>query len=163
MARQVSLASPTHPTSLLTWDVYRGRSRVSPDGRWIAYHSTESGRNEVYVRAYPSLDRKQQVSNGGGAQPLWSRDGKELFFITLNAKLVAVDVKAGTDFRVGESHVLFQTPIDGNPVLGQYAATTDGQRFLFMENTREGATSALEQYHVQLNWFSELEGRRSDR
>jgi hypothetical protein len=144
------------PVPLLNSDLLKGQSRVSPDGRWIAYQSTESGKSEVYIRSFPALEEKRQVSSGGGAQPLWSKNGKELYYLTLNAKLMVVDVKSDATIETGRPRLLFQTPIEGNPLLGQYAVASDGQRFLMMENAREGGGSGTEQFHVVLNWFSEL-------
>jgi len=155
-AFRLPLSGAGKPQPILNSDVYKGRLQLSPDGRWIAYQSSESGRNEVYLRSFPGLDQKRQVSNGGGSRPLWRKDGKELFYLTLNAKLMAVDVKSGASIGTGSPKLLFQTPIDGNPVLGQYAVTGDGQRFLIMEIAREGAGPGIEQFHIELNWFAEL-------
>jgi len=141
---------------LLNSDLFQGRSRVSPDGHWIAYQSTESGKSELYVRSFPGLEKKRQISSGGGAQPLWSRDGKELYYLTLNAKLMVLDVRTDATLVTSKPRLLFQTPIDGNPLLGQYAVASDGQRFLMMENAREGGGSGTEQFHVVLNWLSAL-------
>jgi eukaryotic-like serine/threonine-protein kinase len=133
---------------------------VSPDGRWIAYQSAESGRSEVHVRAFPSLDQERQVSNGGGVQPLWSKDGRELYYLTLNSRLMTVEVKSGATLETGNPRSLFQTPIEGNPLLAQYAVSADGQRFLMMENSQEGAGAAgTEQFHVELNWFAPMNAR----
>ena len=104
----------------------------------------ESGRYEIYIRSFPDLDQKRQVSNGGGIQPLWRKNGKELFYLTPNDKLMVVDVKPGVPLNTGSPRLLFQTPIEDNPVLSQYAVTADGQKFLLME------TAELEQ---ELNSF----------
>ena len=154
---RLPLSGERKPQPLLNAEVFGGRSRVSPDGRWIAYQSTKSGRSEVYVRSFPSLDRERQISSGGAAQPLWSKDGKELYYLTLNTMLMTVEVRSGATLEIGKPMPLFQTPIEGNPLLAQYAASSDGQRFLMMENSREGAGSAgTEQFHVELNWFAAL-------
>jgi eukaryotic-like serine/threonine-protein kinase len=148
------------PQPVLNAEVFGGRARVSPDGRWIAYQSAESGRSEVYVRAFPSLDQERQISNGGGAQPLWSKDGRELYYLTLNTMLVTVEVKSGAKLETGNARPLFQTPIEGNPLLAQYAVSADGQRFLMMENSQEGAGPAgAEQFHVESNWFAAMNPR----
>ncbi len=112
--------------------------------------------SELYVRSFPGLEKKRQISSGGGAQPLWSRDGKELYYLTLNAKLMVLDVRTDATLVTSKPRLLFQTPIDGNPLLGQYAVASDGQRFLMMENAREGGGSGTEQFHVVLNWLSAL-------
>ena len=108
------------------------------------------------MAAFPGFSGKRQVSNNGGAQALWRKDGKELFYLTLNANLMVVDVKSGASLETSNPRLLFQTPVDGNPVLGQYAVTGDGQRFLMIETARAGAGSGIEQFQVELNWFAEL-------
>ena len=145
---------------MLNSSVYKGGSEVSPDGRWIAYHSTESGRSEVYVRSFPALDQKHQISNGGGTQPLWSTGGRELFYLTLNAKLMAVDVGSAASLEISNPKQLFQTPIEGNPALSQYAVASAGQRFLMIANARDGAASGIEEFHLIINLFSELKTNR---
>jgi Tol biopolymer transport system component len=84
----------------------------SPDGHWIAYTSNESGVSEIYVVAFPPLNgEKWLVSRGGGVQPRWRRDGKELFYISPDSQMMAVDVNAGPAFQSGNPHALFQTDI----------------------------------------------------
>jgi Tol biopolymer transport system component len=102
---------------------------------WIAYTSTETGRPEVYVRSFPRTDRKWPISHGGAWQPLWRRDGRELFFLSQDGMLMAVDVKGGPDFKAGIPHPLFRTtipPYSGPPEVPAhaYAVSKDGQRFL---------------------------------
>ena len=107
---------------------------VSPDGRWIAYSSDESGRFEVYVRPFPETKTTRWlVSNRGGSLPRWSRGGKELFFITSNGDLVAVPVNPGPVFSVGVPAVLFPTePFGaGNLAIG-YDVHPDGKRFVML-------------------------------
>ena len=95
--------------------------RLSPDERWIAYNSVESGRWEVYVASFPSFGGKRRVSSGGGCQAHWRKDGKELFYLDLKGQLMALDVAMG----VGAApRPLFQTPIPVNPLIDQY----DGDR-----------------------------------
>ncbi len=96
---------------------------LSPDGRWIAFNSLESGRWEVYVAAFPSFADQHQVSRGGGCQPRWRNDGKELFYLDLQGKLMAVPTKTGTTFDAGVPASLFQAPISVSPVIDQYAVT----------------------------------------
>jgi hypothetical protein len=84
-------------------------SAVSPNGRWMAYNSGVSGRAEVYVERYPELGDRQQISTGGGRMPLWSRDGRELFFATPdNRQILTVPVQAGTTLIAGRPQVLFE-------------------------------------------------------
>ncbi len=155
-AFRLPLFGARKPQPILNSSVHHGRLMVSPDGHWIAYQSSESGRNEVYVRSFPALDQKRQVSNRSGSQPLWRKDGRELFYLTLNGTLMAVNVKPGATLETSTPKALFQSSVEGNPALGQYAVTGDGQRFLLMEPVREGAGPGVEQFYIELNWFSEL-------
>jgi Tol biopolymer transport system component/DNA-binding winged helix-turn-helix (wHTH) protein len=125
-------------------------SQFSPDGRWISYFSDESGKFEVYVRSFPVPDRKWTVSTGGGSQPKWRRDGKELFYLAPDGKLMAVDVQTGADFRVGIPKVLFDTH-KVSICDDQYAVTNDGQRFLV--SVRENTSAP---FIVVINWTAEL-------
>ena len=85
--------------------------RISPDGRWMAYNSTESGQSEVFVTAFPSATGKWQISNGGADEPRWRSDGKELFFLGANGKLMATAVTTGTQFSAGTPQALFDIPM----------------------------------------------------
>jgi len=152
---RLPLSGDRKPQSILNSGSSKARLKLSPDGHWIAYQSNESGRYEVYLCSFPALNYKRQVSNGGGVQPLWGKDGKELFYLTLNAKLMAVDVKRDVPPDTSGPKLLFQAPIEGNPVLGQYAATSDGQKFLMLESARAG--SGIEQFHIELNWYADLQ------
>ncbi len=89
-------------------------AKLSRDGRWLAYTSDETGRDEVYVQSFPSPGGKRQISNDGGSRPIWSKDGKELFYIGADGKLMAADVKSGVEFDVGVPKTLFDTrlPLD---------------------------------------------------
>lgn len=112
--------------------------------RWVAYTSDETGRDEVYVRNFPAGDRKWLVSTVGGWMPHWRPDGKELFYLTLDGVLTAVDVKEGSSFESGSPHPLFKTgipPWEGPPEVptSAYAASKDGRRFL-INGTVEAAT-----------------------
>jgi serine/threonine protein kinase len=108
------------------------QGRVSPDGRWLAYVSDESGTWEVYVQPLSSPGGKRQVSTGGGSQPAWMRDGKELFYIAADDALMVVPVSAGQRFEVGRATRLFQTraPAMAAPFWTNYAVSNDGRRFL---------------------------------
>ena len=125
--------------------------------RWVAYTSDETGRDEVYVRSFPAGDQKWLVSTAGGWQPHWRRDGKELFYITLDGTLMAVDVKGGSALRSGVPHPLFQTgipPGKGPPEVptSSYAVSKDG-RFL-INGTVEGATAPP--VTIATHWLASL-------
>jgi Tol biopolymer transport system component len=110
------------------------RPKFSPDGKWIAYVSDESGDAQVYARSFPDGALKIQISSAGGNQPEWRRDGKELFYLAPDGMLMAVDLHAGgAGLVVGASQPLFQTNADESRVLRNlYTASPDGQRFLVM-------------------------------
>jgi eukaryotic-like serine/threonine-protein kinase len=123
--------------------------RLSPDGRWLAYYSDESGRFEVYVRRFPVTEEKWQVSTRGGIWPYWRGDGKEIYYIGLDAVLMAAPVSTGPTFSVGAPESLFQTRLRIWTVARQYAASRDGQRFLMIYPTQDPAASPM---NVLLNW-----------
>ncbi len=107
---------------------FQGDSRFSPDGRWLAYDSDESGRFEVYVRPFPGPGGRWQISTAGGSQPHWRRDGKELTFLTPDNKLMAVPLGTSSGFHAGPPALLFaiHPSLNGSA----YDATGDHQRFL---------------------------------
>ena len=125
--------------------------QLSPNERWISYHSNESGALEVYTAAFPNFSSRRQVSIAGGAQARWRGDGKELFFLQPDGKLMSVEVKEDAVLETGIPKVLFQTPVKG---LGnhRYGVTSDGQKFLFIERVQGNS----EPIHVVQNWFEEL-------
>jgi serine/threonine protein kinase/Tol biopolymer transport system component len=135
-----------------------GAPRFSPDGRWLAYVSDESGRYEIYVQPYPGPGGKWQISTEGGTEPLWNHNGRELFYRS-GDKMMAVDIATQPSFSAGKPRTLFE---------GRYARTTatiptydvspDGQRFLMLKPS-ESAGSAPTQINVVLNWFEELKRR----
>jgi len=130
--------------------------RFSPDGKWVAYASTESGRWETYVTSFPEAHGKWQISTGGGNQPKWRGDGKELFYLSPEGKVMAAPVTTGTKFDAGTPIVLFQAnPRDLVATSEQftYDVTGDGQRFLI--NTQMKQTDNLPM-SVVLNWSQKL-------
>jgi Tol biopolymer transport system component len=131
--------------------------RLSPDGRWMAYTSDISGRLEVWVRAFPSADHETQVSTVGGQQPLWSGDGKELFFEAGDGKMTVVAANtAGSSFKPGAPQPLFDMNMaqTENGAQFQYGVTADGKRFLIA-----GAAPSTRQLTVVVNWRAGLSGR----
>jgi hypothetical protein len=123
----------------------------------MAYTTDESGRQEVNVQPVPPTGAKWQVSTAGGLQARWRRDGKELFYLAADQKLMAVPVKTGPSFQAGSPQELFpDAPIASTVGVGQffYTPSKDGQRFL-MSLPAEGAASQPP-ITVVLNWQSEL-------
>jgi eukaryotic-like serine/threonine-protein kinase len=128
-------------------------ARFSPDGRWISYTSQESGRPEVYVRPFPGPGGKYQVSTQGGAHARWRRDGKELFYLTLQGDLMAVNVTAAPAFQVSSPQRLFRIAEPRGPEGSQFSVTPDGQRFLVWVPQR---AAAIPPTTVIVNWTSGL-------
>ena len=149
---------PEHKTFPLLQTPYLVRNaQFSPDGKFVAYASAETGKWEVYVSPFPAFDSKWQVSRGGGEEPRWRGDGKELFYLALDGNLMAEDVKVSSGFEVGSPNLLFQThprqPISAMDFF-TYDVTNDGQRFLV--NAKVESTNAAP-LSVILNWQSEME------
>jgi Tol biopolymer transport system component len=130
------------------WDT---DAQFSPDGRWIAYRTNESGRSEVYVQTFPASGGRWQVSTNGGHHPQWRGDGKELFYCSTDGKLMAVDVKRGDAFEAGLPKTLFNLA-EAKVYYADYAATADGRRFLFVRKLQEGSPSP---FSVVVNWTAE--------
>ena len=106
---QIAIERPSDAKVLVKSEFCNDFAAVSPDGRWMAYHSNVSGRDEIYVERYPELGNRQQISTGGGRLPLWSRDGRELFFSSLDGRqMLAVPVQSGTTLVAGRPQVLFE-------------------------------------------------------
>jgi hypothetical protein len=140
-------------TSFLSTPFAETRSQFSPDGRWMAYVSDESGKQEVYLQPVPGPAGKWQISTAGGTHPVWSRNGKEIFYIAADNKLMAVEIKADPGFDAGTPRALFETHLKGAPALRRYDVSPDGQRFLM--NTLVGDAKANPITLVQ-NWTAEL-------
>lgn len=121
----------------------------SPDARWIAYVSDESGQNEIFVRPFPGPGSKRQVSRGGGNSPRWSRDGREIAYEAAG-KVMAVDVKTGGTFEAGDPRVLFPLPANA----GAWDLTADHYRVL-VTLTAEGG-GAAPPLRIVVNWASAL-------
>jgi Tol biopolymer transport system component len=131
------------------------RPRFSRDGRWIAYNSNESGEFEIYVRQFPGPGGQWQVSTNGGVEPVWSADGKEVFYLDSNRAVVSVPVEVGETFRAGLPTILFDGRLYPVTQRGRYGVTRDGQRFLTL-SPMTGAS--IPPVTVVLNWNAELEG-----
>jgi Tol biopolymer transport system component len=129
------------------------QGRFSPDGRFVAYTSNASGQNEIYVQTFPNPeDGKWMISRAGGGQPRWRRDGRELFFISLDSKLMAVEVSANAVFSPGVPKELFDAPIWGGGQTNnatRYDVSADGKRFLINAAPVEARGAPIT---VVLNW-----------
>jgi Tol biopolymer transport system component len=143
------------PTLFLKANATSKNARFSPDGKWVAYSSNESGRWEIYVTSFPEAHGKWQVSNAGGDQARWRGDGKELFYLSNDSKIMAVPVKTGANFDPGTPTALFQAnPREMLATSEQfsYDVSNDGQKFLV--NTQ--LKTAMTPMSVVLNWSAKL-------
>ncbi len=150
------LAGERTMSMFLTTPFNEVQGRFSPNGRWLAYTSDESGRFEIYVRPFPAASGQTQISLAGGMQPEWRRDGKELFYLAADGKLTAVPVTtAGPAFTAGTPQALFdvEVPEPSAPYQGDYAVTADGQHFFVNTVVDQPTRPALT---VILNWAPEL-------
>ncbi len=151
---------------LLQGSYRESQPKISPDGRWMAYTSDESRRNEVYVRSFPDMNSRWQVSADGGDSPLWSPDGRELFYRNGDA-VMAISVRTEPTFSIaGMPQILFRgtyvqaTALEGTP----WDISPDGKRFLMMKpaapTTSEPAAAAPRpKINIVINWFEELKQR----
>jgi serine/threonine-protein kinase len=136
-------------------------AEVSPDGRWVAYQSNESGKNQVYVRPFPKVDAGHwQVSTAGGTRPLWARSGRELFY-ELDSALMAVPVQTtGAIFGAGNPAKLFNAaPYYFGNALPTYDVSADGQRFLMIKLADQSSTGTAASMVVVEHWTEELKAR----
>jgi hypothetical protein len=138
---------------------------LSPDSRWVAYVSAESGQEEVYVRPFPNAaDARWQVSVGGGTGPAWAHSGRELFYVTRERKMVAVEVPPGTSFRTGAVRELFALGrLADTPFHRGYDVTPDDRGFIMLEAGEVAATSGDVYLNVTLNWFSEVKAAMGEK
>jgi hypothetical protein len=136
------LAGDGKPVPVVQTPFAENNGRFSFDGRWIAYQSDETGRNEIYAQAFPSGAAKTQISTGGGTQPSWRADGKEMFYLAPDNRLMAVPITmAGARIEAGKANALMST--DG----GAYGVSPDGQRFLLQEVVEDRSPIT-----ILLNW-----------
>jgi Tol biopolymer transport system component len=131
--------------------------RFSPDGRWLAYISDESGRYEVYVQPYPGPGGKWPISTEGGTEPVWNPNGRELFYRS-GDKMMAVDIATQPSFTAGKPRMLFEGQYEPTwATAPNYDVSADGQRFLMVKASEQEQSST--QISVVQNWFEELKRR----
>jgi hypothetical protein len=157
LASDATPAGPPTPFAITEFNEDQGR--FSPDTHWVAYVSDESGRSEIYVQPFPAATgggSKTQVSRDGGDEPRWRHDGKELFYLSLDGKLMAVSVAEGPTFRAGVPESLFQALVvrgRRESLLGvsRWDVAPDGKHFLINK-----VKTSSEPLTVVLNWTAEL-------
>jgi eukaryotic-like serine/threonine-protein kinase len=137
------------PAVFLKTEFNENRGAFSPDGKWIAYTSDESGRLEIYVQPYPATGAKWQVSRDGGRRAKWRRDGREIYWLDEDGTLMAAEVSIGQTLQPGNAAALFETGIKN--IIEHFAVTADGERFLLpMPPETEGARPVT----VVWNWLA---------
>jgi serine/threonine-protein kinase len=139
--------------------------QISPDGRWLAYQSDESGQMEIYVRPFPNVNGERvQISRAGGTKALWARSGQELFYLDGDDMLTAVTVKPGTRFTASAPSRVLTTRYYNGFNLASYDVSPDGQRFLMIKEDRPVADSSTQdRIVVVLNWLEDLKQRLETR
>jgi serine/threonine-protein kinase len=158
----MQLGVDTAPRPLLTTAADEKALALSPDGRWLAYESNETGQEEVYVRPFPNVESgKWQVSVSGGRAPLWARSGRELFYLNTSNQMIAAQIPAGVQFSVAERVALFPvgpeyvssanyTPFDVHP---------DGRRFLMVRRRQLRQGQDVAPLIIVENWLEELKAK----
>jgi len=141
------------PTAFRATPFRETDASFSPDGKFIVYTSNESGRNEIYVQSYPGPGRKWQISTSGGNDGHWRSDGKELYFRSLEQKLMAVDIQPGTTFQAGIPRALFQGQFAAGAASTKYMPDPSGQKFLVVAPMSRDALSPTT---IVLNWFAAI-------
>lgn len=148
------------PTPLIVTEFDEKAIMLSPDGRWLAYESDETGRNEIYVRPFPDIDRaKWPVSVNGGVMPLWSRSGDAIFYVSAANEMMEARISTAPSFAVRDREVLFSIgpeflmPQSENYTL--YDITPDDERFVMLRRDQPGSSELV----LVLNWFEELKER----
>jgi Tol biopolymer transport system component len=140
------------PFPFLQTPYLENRAQFSPNGRWVVYESNESGKPEVYVRTFPASDQKWSISTKGGRFPRWRPDGKELFYISGDSKMMAVELKPGSTFAPGVPKELFDASRMDIALSNGGPASANGQRFLFLIEDQSVASTLS----VLVNWTAQL-------
>jgi serine/threonine-protein kinase len=157
----IRLDGESKPVPLVATSFTELGPTFSPDGHWLAYSSNESGRNEIYVRPFPATDAgRWQVSGNGGAEPIWSADGREIFFLDPVAAMMAVPVQTTPAFAAGAPHRLFDASFAIDVGFHQsYTVTRDGREFLLIAPRQTGARDRPTTLVLAENWFADVRSR----
>jgi len=150
------LAGDRKPRPFLQEASQEWQARFSPTGPWLAYVSDRSGQPEVYVQSYPGPGRRWQVSAEGGQNPVWARDGQELFYRN-GRKIMSVEIGRGSTFKPSTPRLLFEgNYVFGEPVI-DFDVHPNGRQFVMIESAK--AERPVSHINIVLNWFEELKQR----
>jgi dipeptidyl aminopeptidase/acylaminoacyl peptidase len=141
------------PIKVVATEFAESRPSFSPDGKWIAYQSDESGEWEIYVREFPGPGGRWQVSTDGGTDPHWNGDGREIFYLDADEQLASVAVETAPDFRAQLPETLFDPQLFQDLFRSRYAVAADGERFLLLSRTEIQTNPPLT---VVMNWSAAL-------
>jgi serine/threonine-protein kinase len=160
----IRLDGDTTPVALVASPYTELQPAVSPNGRWLAYASNESGRNEVYVRPFPNTgDGRWQVSTAGGKQPRWAPDGRELFYLDAADRMIAARVTSDPGFSVAELRALFDASGFTLDAFHQsFDVSPDGRSFIFASPRQLSAAARAPSLVRVDHWFRDLEAKLSD-
>jgi serine/threonine-protein kinase len=153
-----TLVDPRNVTSLIAHRFTEENAAVSPDGKWLAYESNETGTNEVYVRPFPDINSGRWQVSLGGSHPVWARDGHELFYVAMPSQIMSVPITAATTFSAGKPTLVFAGTFlrTGGPP--SYDVSPDGKRFLVIkESAPTNDSSSLQRVIVAQQWTDELQ------
>ena len=154
---RLPLQGDRRTAALLEGGFREANADLSPDARWLAYQSDESGQNEIYVRPFPNVDAGQeQISTSGGTRPVWSRDGRELFYLDSGNFLTAASIQATPAFRAGQPVKILDKPYFVGPASRPFDVSKDG-RFLMVKDQADNVTTPS--LIVVLNWLEELKSK----
>jgi serine/threonine-protein kinase len=153
----LNLSGDRQTTPLFKTASWEPNAEVSPDGRWLAYQSNESGEMAIYVRPFPEVEAgRWQVSTGGGSGPRWARSGKELFYLGNEGAVMRVGVAGETTFRADTPTQLFRGPYFRRAEFRTYDVSPDGKRFLMIKEGNPDEVAAPPSLILVQNWFEEL-------
>ena len=153
----VSLDDPSKDVAVVTGVALADEGKVSPDGKWVAYHAAQKATPDVFVTPFPSTGERLQISTSGGVQPRWSPDGNELYFLDLSGQLMSAAMPGGDPRKARAPQTLFRTELPASSAMDQFAVSADGKRFLIK---RPLSTSSNESpVQVVLNWRTLLSGQ----
>jgi serine/threonine-protein kinase len=149
----LSLSNPDEVRPILQTAAYEGGARLSPDGKWLAYVSNESGRNDVYLRPFPALDRRWAISTQGGTQPVWNPQGGEIFYRDAD-RMMVVGITTQPEVRLSAPRQLFEQryAYGSGITIANYDVTSDGRRFIMVKDE-----SGAGRLNIVLNWLTDLE------